>query len=104
MQMYDFFDRKQLYITNQPGADIQVNDDVALFLTKQQLTDNWQLNIIRGAINVNNFVPNESKLTLVPGSVINMGETIIIKVFSDELHVLAGEVMTKLTIHQPQYA
>ena len=35
MQMYDFFDRKQLYITNQPGADIQVNDDVALFLTKQ---------------------------------------------------------------------
>lgn len=95
--MYDFFDRKQLYITNQPGADIQVNDDVALFLTKQQLTDNWQLNIIRGAINVNNFVPNESKLTLVPGSVINMGETII-KVFSDELHVLAGEVMTKLTM------
>lgn len=95
--MYDFFDHKQLYITNQPGADIQVNDDVALFLTKQQLNDNWQLNIIRGAINVNNFIPQTDKLTLVPGSVINMGETII-KVFSDELHVLTGKVMTKLTM------
>ncbi|MBU3851958.1 MAG: type VII secretion protein EssC [Candidatus Paralactobacillus gallistercoris] len=96
MEIYDFFDRQQLYITNQPGADVQVTDAVTLFLNKPDISANWQLNIMQGTIKVNYFSPQHTTFELVPGSILDLGNTVI-KVFNDELHVLKNHVQTQLT-------
>lgn len=97
MELYDFFTTKELYITNQPGADIQVEDPVKLLLTKAKLNNKWTLHILDGDVIVNYFYPKNSKLELVNGSIIQLGQTTM-KVFDDELHILEGHIKTDLTL------
>lgn len=96
MELYDFFTSKELYITNQPGADIQVEEPVKLLLTKKDLKDSWNLHILDGDVIVNYFYPEEKEIKLVEGSIIQLGQTTL-KLFNDELHVLEGQIETSLT-------
>ena len=96
MELYDFFTSKELYITNQPGADIQVEEPVKLLLTKKDLKDKWKLHILDGDVIVNYFYPEEKEIKLVEGSIIQLGQTTL-KLFNDELHVLEGKIETSLT-------
>ena len=96
MELYDFFTSKELYITNQPGADIQVEEPVKLLLTKKDLKDKWKLHILDGDVIVNYFYPEEKEIELVEGTIIQLGQTTL-KLFNDELHVLEGQIETSLT-------
>ena len=96
MELYDFFTTKEVYITNQSGADIQVEEPVKLLLTKENLKDNWKLHILDGDVIVNYFYPEEKEIELLEGSIIQLEQTTL-KFFSDELHVLEGHVETALT-------
>ena len=96
MELYDFFTTKELYITNQSGADIQVEEPVKLLLTKKGLKNNWKLHILDGDVIVNYFYPEEKGIELVEGSIVQLGQTTL-KLFNDELHVLEGHVETALT-------
>ena len=96
MELYDFFTTKELYITNQSGADIQVEEPVKLLLTKKGLKNNWKLHILDGDVIVNYFYPEEKEIELVEGSIVQLGQTTL-KLFNDELHVLEGHVETALT-------
>lgn len=96
MELYDFFTSKELYITNQPGADIQVKEPVRLLLTKDSLKANWKLHILDGDVVVNYFYPDKKEIELIEGSIIQLEQTTL-KLFSDELHVLEGHIETTLT-------
>ena len=96
MELYDFFTSKELHITNQPGADIQVEEPVKLLLTKKDLKDKWKLHILDGDVIVNYFYPEEKEIELVEGTIIQLGQTTL-KLFNDELHVLEGQIETSLT-------
>ena len=73
MELYDFFTTKELYITNQSGADIQVEEPVKLLLTKKGLKNNWKLHILDGDVIVNYFYPEEKEIELVEGSIVQLG-------------------------------
>lgn len=96
MELYDFFTSQELYITNQHGADIQVEEPVKLLLTKNNLKDNWKLHILDGDVIVNYFYPEEKEIELLEGSIVQLEQTTF-KFFSDELHVIEGHVETVLT-------
>lgn len=96
MELYDFFTSQELYITNQLGADIQVNEPVKLLLTKENLKSNWVLHILDGDVIVNYFYPEKKEFELIEGSIIQLEQTTL-KLFNDELHVLEGHVETALT-------
>lgn len=96
MELYDFFTTKEVYITNQSGADIQVEEPVKLLLTKENLKDNWKLHILDGDVIVNYFYPEEKEIELLEGSIVQLEQTTL-KFFSDEFHVLEGHVETALT-------
>lgn len=96
MELYDFFTSQELYITNQPGADIQVKEPVRLLLTKDSLKANWKLHILDGDVVVNYFYPDKKEIELIEGSIIQLEQTTL-KLFSDELHVLEGHIETTLT-------
>ena len=63
-----------MYITNQPGADIQVEEPVKLLLTKKDLKDKWKLHILDGDVIVNYFYPEEKEIELVEGTIIQLGQ------------------------------
>ncbi|MGX5377870.1 type VII secretion protein EssC [Ligilactobacillus sp. LYQ135] len=96
MKLYDFFIAKELYIANQVGADIQVEEPVQLTLTRKDVKDNWTLHILDGDVIVNYFYPEEKKVELVSGSILQLGDTTL-RIYPDELHVVEGNVETNLT-------
>lgn len=96
MKLYDFFIAKELYIANQVGADIQVEEPVQLRLTRKDVKDHWTLHILDGEVIINYFYPEEDEVELASGSILQLGDTTL-RIYLDELHVVEGNVETNLT-------
>lgn len=67
MELYDFFNGKEIYFSNQIGADVQVSDPVKFVLTREVEHDEWVLHILEGDVIVNYFVPEQKTIKLVSG-------------------------------------
>lgn len=96
MKLYDFFIAKELYIANQVGADIQVEEPVQLRLTRKDVKDHWTLHILDGEVIINYFYPEKDEVELASGSILQLGDTTL-RIYLDELHVVEGNVETDLT-------